>query len=153
MTNETTDVEVEIDAEQNGSRKDVPEWYASESWEEATIDLTDFGWGIVTIRDPSMADIARADQIIAKAKKEMERDADSISANSTRVVAAELRQFIHAVDLGDGARGYDKAQPCPQRTAKFSAWEDWAMRFQGKPYRRLNAGIGVFLADAGVAKN
>lgn len=104
---------------------DAPKWYACESWESATIDLTDFGMGLVKVTD---ATAERKYQWFQAAQ------ADALSAETTAKLLAAY------FDSGDAV--------WPARGTRWEKWLDWMKAHKAKPVERLTQGIMRFMGDS-----
>lgn len=107
--------------------EEAPKWYVCESWECATIDLSDFGMGIVKVAD---ATAERKYQWFQAAQ------ADALSPETTAKLLAAY------FDSGDAM--------WPNRNARWEKWLDWMKAHKAKPVERLTQGIMRFMSDAAV---
>ena len=109
------------------SDNEAPSWYSCESWESATIDLSDFGMGAAHIVD---ATAERKYQWYQAAQK------DALAAETTAKLLAAY------VEGGDMAAGF------PARSAKWEKWLEWMRTQRAKPVERLTQGIMRFMSDS-----
>lgn len=138
---EKTDTEKQREA----LKKIIPDWYKPIDWESAVIDLTDYGFGEVVLRDPVLSFVG----------KEITMSADADQTEKTEgqkqivKLAAELRSYVDCVRMDEGP-GYIHAQQAPKDNDKGEAWVSWVKTFKKKPLDRIRAGIQLFVNDAGV---
>lgn len=115
-----------------------PRWYRRISMDEAEIDLTDFGWGIVRIADapPNLTD--RYSAMLQKYK----------NSNAVQVRAVGLQSYVVGLETGpvEDPR-YSKVVKPPERGHDENRWIAWIGNMTNRVVDRIEAGINVFLAE------
>lgn len=104
----------------------LPKWFKPSNWFEATVDLTDYDAGTVTLRDPTIRQRMRADA-----------DGKGHEFQSVRGYACYLR--LHVVSgLPSGA---------PTAEDPIEKWEAYVEAMPSKVASRILDGIAYFVSD------
>ena len=111
-------------------KEKAPKILKRTSFEEAEVDLTAFGLGLVMIKDPSMGQSAELD---AFGRKQAD-DAGEIDLLDAR--AMELRAFVTKTT------GFKKE--APSQTAALDAWRDWVKPLSARAVGRLMEAVQYF---------
>jgi len=101
-----------------------PEWFKKTSWLEAEVDLSDFGLGVVYIKDAS-----------AWTKGQWQR------AASKDLLAPETLALMLAAYVDRGDEGI------PLRGSSADKWKKWLESQRSKPVERLTQGILLFMDE------
>jgi len=123
-----------------------PDWYKPIDWESAVIDLTDYGFGEIVLRDPVLSFVGKE----LTMAKEAEQGEQSHGNQEIVKLAAEFRSYISGTRLSDQGKGYERLKQCPKDNDKPDAWVTWTKHFQKKPLDRIRLGIQLFVNDVGV---
>lgn len=101
-----------------------PPWFRKTSWLEAEVDLSDFGLGVVFLKDASAW---------TKASWQRAASKDLLAPETTALMLAAY------VDRGD--------EGIPPRGSSGDKWKKWMESQRSKPVERLTQGILYFMDE------
>lgn len=121
-----------------------PDGYTAIDITKASIDLSPWGYGTLTIRDPSVGQMAACQEVserILGTKRDKPAGKDGI----VEISAVEARAYV--------LESTDSDNPSPAETAKVTEWSTWIRSMPSRCQNRMKRAIFFFNQEDDEAKN